>query len=112
MIGETTIDGISQYELKINLKNGETESWYLDAETFLPTIKSYKMDFGERHGDLAVQTVKIYFSDYKPVEGILFPHYSERVARIFHFAIETDSIMINIPIDEKLFEVNIESTEQ
>ncbi len=105
LVGEKIVDGIPHYELKINLQNGGVETWFINMETFFATMKSYEMDFGERYGNLAHQNVNIYFSDYKPVDGILFPYYNERVARISHFVFKTDFIEFNIPLDDKLFEI-------
>lgn len=105
LLGETEVDGEQVYELKVTLKNGRIEHWYIDCETYLVMMKSYKIDWGERYGSYGPLTIKIYLSDFKPVNGLMVSHYNERTARIYHFAYITEGVEVNVPLDEDIFVV-------
>jgi len=105
LLGKTEVDGEQYYELKIIRNNGLTEHWYIDCETYLVTIKSYTVVYENKGASFDSLTIKVYYSDYKPVDGLTFPHYNERTARIFHFAQIIEQVELNVPLDERLFSV-------
>jgi len=72
--GIENIDGKSVYKLHLKLSNGRLEDWYIDRSSFLllkraTTYKRRNREFGH----------DLFFMDYKKVNGIMIPHYIERV---------------------------------
>jgi len=113
LVGRSEFDGIPTWELKVtlapeDLENGgaqrdeepNEETWHLDAETYLPVARiAPAADFGR-----AVGTQEIFYDDYREVEGVKFPFFlqSEYFIRLNIWTV--DSIEINPPIPEGLFE--------
>jgi len=69
LLGKEDVEGSPAYKLKITKKNGDVESRFLDAETFLPVKTVSK---ATRHGT-EVEMEQI-MSDYKPVNGLMMAH--------------------------------------
>ncbi len=61
-------DGKTVYYLKVTKKLG-SETWIIDAETFLQVGL-----ISVGGSDKAAFTEKRYFSDFKPVDGVMLPH--------------------------------------
>ena len=62
--GRSTIEGRSVYALDVSAPGGETQTLYLDAQTFLPARAGYDDDDGR---------TTIDFSDWRSVQGHRFP---------------------------------------
>jgi len=100
LLGKEKVEGTDAYKLKLSLKNGDVETIYIDADSFL-TIKEET----KRTVRGSEQEVESAIGDYKEVEGIIFP-----------FAIESGikgspqkqkltitKIELNVPLDGALF---------
>lgn len=69
LVGMADMEGTKAYQLKVTLKNGDVQQYYLDAEYFVPikiegtrTMQGSPMDF---------ETI---LSDYKEVGGLMMAH--------------------------------------
>lgn len=67
--GKEDIEGTPAYKLKVTKKNGDISYLYLDSESYLLVRTSGKTN-------IQGQTVEsdTTLGDYKPVEGVLYPH--------------------------------------
>jgi len=102
LLGKEKIEGTDAYKLKITLKNGDVQTDYVDADSFL-VIKeaTTRMVRGSE------QDIESSIGDYKDVDGIIFP-----------FAIESgmkgsdqkqkitiSKVELNVPADDSLFKM-------
>lgn len=91
----------SNYVLELTLANGNKIKEYYDVETGLKTKTSSKVDTGDAAGE--VSTVRT-FSDYKEVNGVLFPHKGSISAGAQNFEFEVTNIEVNTKLGDGLFE--------
>lgn len=102
LLGKEKIEGTDAYKLKLTLKNGDVQTDYVDADSFL-VIKEETT----RTVRGSEQNIESSVGDYKEVEGIVFP-----------FAIESgmkgsdqkqkitiSKIELNVPADDSLFKM-------
>jgi hypothetical protein len=98
LAGRDDLDGQAVWRLELTRKDGAKETWFLDAATFLEVCRiAPVVDYG------APFEQKIYYSDFRPVGGVLFPHHveSEYFIRLRIAAI--DEIRVNPELDAALF---------
>ena len=96
--GRTDLDGEEAFEVAVTLPWGAAETWYLDAESFLPLAR---MSMG---ADIDRPLERwSYFSDYREVGGLKLPHRIEIELGSRFQLMEIDRIEVNAEIDEKLF---------
>ncbi len=89
-VREVKVDGVDVYVLKLNRANGNTETWYLDKKTYLPyKYESYWVDFGYR------VISETYFDDYRKVDGVVVPFFSERTFWQRDRILQIDNIEFN-----------------
>jgi S-formylglutathione hydrolase len=69
LLGKETVNNTPVFKLKVTPKNGESTSYYLDANTFLPAKIFSRMEAGERFMES-----ERYPADFKKVGGVLFAH--------------------------------------
>jgi outer membrane lipoprotein-sorting protein len=102
LLGKEKVEGTDAYKLKVSLKNGDVQTVYIDADSFL-AIK----DETKRTVRGSEQVVESAIGDYKEVDGIVFP-----------FAIESGikgspqkqkltitKIELNVPADDSIFKM-------
>jgi outer membrane lipoprotein-sorting protein len=103
LMGKEDMEGSDAYKIKLTDKDGEITYYYIDVasnlimkETSKRTIKEKEIEFDT------------YYSDYKPVEGILIP-FSMQVksngGRMENQKIVIDSVEINVPVDDSIFKM-------
>ncbi|MDB5777414.1 MAG: putative signal peptide protein [Herbaspirillum sp.] len=100
LAGQEAVEGHNTYKLKLTLKSGDVRYLWVDAGTFLEA----RVD-GVRKIDGKPKTTMTYFRDYKPLNGLLFPH-------VFETRVEGDKdsqrivvehVALNPPIIETRF---------
>jgi predicted aspartyl protease len=94
--GRAQIDGRSAYAVDVAAPGGESETVYLDAETYLPIRVAYDDDDGRTTVD---------FSDFRSVSGHRFPFRAvvSNGDHAFDVDQRTDRIAIDGPIDPAVF---------
>ncbi len=75
LLGKESVDGTDAYKIKVTLKSGDVRTIYLDAEAFLEIKEVATMNM--RGKDVTASTS---FSDYKEVNGVLYPFTTENSA--------------------------------
>lgn len=103
LIGKDSANGTACFKIKLTTKEGKEINFWIDAGTFLINQSSQKNT--TPRGETEVIST---FSDYKAVEGVLFPFASEQkiVGGQGGFgggAIVFETIEVNKPVDPKLY---------
>ena len=102
LLGKEKVEGTDAYKIKATLKNGDVQTIYIDADSFLEIQEETK-----RTVRGSEQLVESAIGDYKDVDGVLFP-----------FAIESGvkgsqekqkltitKIELNVPVDDSVFKM-------
>jgi len=99
LLGVEKIGDINVYNIKLIREDGGVEHHLIDCKNFLLKRKlSYRVVGGKE------VEVENNFSDYRSVDGIMFPFVSETLIGGQPYSeIQYDSIELNQPIDEAIF---------
>lgn len=73
-LGPGEIDGIATVALEVTFPDGQVETWHLDAETLLEVAVDSEVVDLTQGGPVRQRT---YFDDFRPVEGLVLPHWLE-----------------------------------
>ena len=102
---EVSYDGIEEsegkdtYKLTLTRPDGKTGTWYLDTTSFL------EVSSVSRWADFAGPVMQqVFYDDFREVEGIVLPFYTERVFSIRHRVVEIENVEINPDFDHEIFE--------
>ena len=102
LLGKEKIEGTDAYKLKITLKNGDVQTEYIDADSFLEIKEETKrMVRGtEREFESSI-------GDYKEVDGIIFPFAVESGIKGTDQKqkITISKIELNVPADDSIFKM-------
>ncbi|MGA8299295.1 MAG: hypothetical protein WB817_07410 [Terriglobales bacterium] len=102
LLGKEKIEGTDAYKLKVSLKNGDVQTEYIDADSFLEikedttrTVRGTEHEFESSIGD------------YKEVDGIIFPFAVESGAKGSDQKqkITISKIELNVPVDDSIFKM-------
>jgi Protein of unknown function (DUF1579) len=92
VVGRGEIDGQETLDLRLTRKDGAVETWHLDPATFLEVaVDSTVWDFTQR-GDSMPQ--RAYFSDFRPVEGVVLPFRIEKEYGARHTVMAVDKVTV------------------
>jgi hypothetical protein len=92
-----TVEGNIVHVLELAKANGNTETWYLNADTYL----AYK--YSSRWTDFTYPiSAETFFDDYREVGGLMFPHYIERIFGTRNRMTIIEQIELNPELNEKL----------
>jgi len=101
-VGKEPVEGTDAYKLKVTLKTGTVEYFYLDADSYLIIKEESKRTVRgvERESETTL-------GDYKKVEGLIFPYSIETGAKgqPQKQKITVEKIEINPVIDESRFKM-------
>lgn len=102
LLGKEKLEGTDAYKLKLTLKNGDVQTIYIDADSFLEIKEVTKRTIRGSE-----QEIESAIGDYKEVNGILFP-----------FAVESSikgsdqkqkltitKVELNVPADDSMFKM-------
>lgn len=99
-LGEENVDGIDTYAIKLTRPSGLWETWYLDKKTYL----EYKC--ASMFSDFAMQVpCETFFEDFRTVEGLVIPFFTERMFSQRDRVIVIDEITINSFDNPAIFEM-------
>jgi hypothetical protein len=100
LAGRDDLDGQDVWRLEVTRRDGARETWLLDASTYLEAGRiAPTTDWG------APQEMKVWYSDFRPVAGVMFPHQVEAEFFIRHRVMAVDSIQTGVAFDDALFEM-------
>jgi hypothetical protein len=102
LLGKDKVEGTDVYKLKVTLKNGDVETIYIDADSYLEIKKETKRTVRGTEQDIEES-----IGDYKEVDGIVFPFAmesgikgSQQKERLTIAKIE-----LNVPADDSIFKM-------
>ncbi len=99
--GTEPVEGTDAYKLKVTLKNGDVQYFFMDTDYFVPIkIEKKRVVRGaERESETTL-------GDYKEVAGVYFPHSYEvgRKGSPNRQKVVYDRIEANVPLDDSLFQ--------
>jgi hypothetical protein len=101
LLGQETIGGIKTHKIKLtNKDDGKVTTYYINASDYT-LIKSE----AEREMQGQTVTVESWYSDLKEVNGLKFPMSRiQKIAGEEFAAVKLDTVELNGPIDEKIFD--------
>ncbi|MEW6364469.1 MAG: hypothetical protein AB1714_07505 [Acidobacteriota bacterium] len=101
LMGKEDLEGSPAYKLKLTLKDGDMKYVYVDAENYLTLKETTKT---KREGtEIEVDS---YFGDFKPVEGVMFPHsIDNRVQGNSVGQMVVDKIEVGAAMDDGIFKM-------
>jgi hypothetical protein len=105
LAGRENIDGTNYYALRITLNDGHTTTLYVDPTSWLITRRR---DVRPLHVDVdpTPTTIESVFSDFRKVDGVLFPFSSRDTDLAAGKVLETVrvySIKLNVQFDDATF---------
>jgi hypothetical protein len=100
LVGSEPVEGTDAWKLKVTLKNGDVQYYYMDTDYFVPI----KIEF-KRMIRGAEQESEASLGDYKEVAGWYLPHSIEsgRKGRQEKAKLVYQKIEANVPMDEQMF---------
>ncbi|HET6936354.1 MAG TPA: hypothetical protein VFI72_16040 [Candidatus Angelobacter sp.] len=102
-LGHDQVDGDDAYKLKVTLKNGDIEYYYLDPDTYLEIqIETQQFIRG------SVRERVTTLGSYKPVNGVMFPYSIESGPKNNPDArarITIQKVEANVPVNEADFKL-------
>jgi len=93
--GAEDVDGKPAWKVQLTKPSGQTSVVFYDQKNGL------KLKSVSQQGQMTITTV---YSDYREVDGILFPFTSKQSVGPQSFDVITNSIKINTGLDDKIFE--------
>ncbi|MFA8436625.1 MAG: hypothetical protein ACEPOZ_19115 [Marinifilaceae bacterium] len=99
-VGKEKVDGAEMLVLKLTRSTGGTETWYLNAKTYLEyKCESQWVDFAR------AAPSESYFDDFRKVEGLVIPFYIERIFRQRNRMMQIEKVELNPEFEENLLEM-------
>jgi outer membrane lipoprotein-sorting protein len=100
-LGMDEVEGTDVYKLKVTLKSGDIQYFYMDTDYYVPIKIETKRTI--RGAERELETV---LGDYKEVNGWYLPHSIESgvKGRPFRSTVTFDKIEANMPFDDSRFE--------
>jgi outer membrane lipoprotein-sorting protein len=101
LIGKEELEATPVYKLKVTLKTGDVKFIYLDSQSYLALkMSTRRKEQGKEYLE------DEYYSDYKPVSGVMMAHAIEtRVDGQPEDQITFDKVEVNIAMDDVIFKM-------
>ncbi len=95
-MGKDTIEGAPAHKLKVTLKNGDVQTYFLDADSCLEVKMTSKRKVREQEVES-----ETFFGDFREVAGVLYPYSIEMgmAGMPQRGKITVDKLEPNVPLD-------------
>lgn len=102
LLGKEKVDGADAYKLKVTRKNGDVDTVFLDATTYLQIRED-----GQRTVQGALKDFSTKIGDYRDVEGLKFPYAIVSGVKDApeHQNLTIEKVELNVPADASLFKM-------
>jgi outer membrane lipoprotein-sorting protein len=103
LMGKEDMEGSDVYKIKLTDKDADVTYYYIDASNYILLKESTKRKVKEKEID-----AETYYSDYKPVDGILIPMALETKSSLGRGGsqkVQIDSVEFNISVDDSIFKM-------
>ncbi|NIR43243.1 MAG: outer membrane lipoprotein-sorting protein [Gemmatimonadetes bacterium] len=108
-LGTEEVQGTEAHKLKVTLKDGDVDYYYLDSEYFIPIMVESTREI--RGNMMEIETL---LSDYKEVGGLMIPHSMEQRAKgapqSQTFLI--DEVQLDVEVADSIFKMPETETEE
>jgi outer membrane lipoprotein-sorting protein len=102
LVGKAKVNTSEAYHLKVTMKTGHVQHYYLDANTGIELKTSTEVDFGSGRK----QAVETEMSNYQSVNGVMVPHaVTQTIDGKTMLQMTFDKVEFNTPIDDALFKM-------
>ncbi len=98
--GKEEVNGVAAYKIKLTRAGGDAQTYFIDAEKFLPVKIAMKTSQMGREMD-----VEVIPSDYKKVAGIMLAHTTDTKAGNSTMQMVIEKIEVNLPMDDAIFKM-------
>jgi len=102
LLGKEKVEGTDAYKLKVTLKNGDVQTIYIDADSFLEIKEETKRTIRGTE-----QVFESSIGDYKEVNGIIFPFAEESGVKGSQEKekLTVTKVELNVPVDDSIFKM-------
>ena len=100
LVGTEDLNGTKVFHIKLVNKSGQTQHYYLDAETMLEKKVVVEADMGA--GPMTIETE---LSNYQTFDGIPVPMSITQNAPTGQVAITIEKVEFNVDVDDSLFKM-------
>jgi hypothetical protein len=97
-LGPGDVDGIPTVNLKVTLADGQEETWYFDAETYLEVAADSQIYDHTQFMEPIRQ--RVFFDDFREVEGLRIPFQVDMEFGARLESMTVDEVVINAAIDD------------
>ena len=98
LAGLEELDGSPAWKLRVRRRDGAEETWYLDPQTYLEVARfDQTTDFGSPEEQWT------YFSDFRPVQGLVLPHHVEMEYGIRNVILDVAKVEVDPAVDPARF---------
>ena len=101
LAGVEPVEGHAAYKLKLTMKNGETQTIWIDAQSFLDV----KVEGTPRRMDGKMHKVFVIQRDFRPVQGLTIPFVCETAVEGYPqtHALTLKTVVVNPTLDDARF---------
>lgn len=101
LVGKEDVEGSPAYRIKVTRKSGDVQTYFLDAEKFLPVKMIMKTSaMGQE------MEVESFPSNYKKVASVMMAHaLDQRVGGRSMVQMTIEKIEVNLPMDDAMFKM-------
>jgi len=99
-LGTEPVDGTDAYKLEIKMKSGDTHTYYMDTDYYVPIKIEIKRTIRGNESEFFIN-----LGDYKEVNGVYYPFFQESGSKGSQFTGKTayEKIEVNIPLADDRF---------
>ena len=99
-VGHDSVEGTDCYKIKLTLKNGDIQIYYLDADSFLELKLERQITIRG-----AVKEDETYYGDYEEINGMYFPFAVETAQKgdPDRTKISVEKVELNVSLEDILF---------
>lgn len=99
-LGTEPVDGTDAYKLEVTMKSGDTHTYYMDTDYFVPIKIEIKRTIRGNESEFFIN-----LGDYKEVNGVYYPFFQEAGSKGSQFTGKTEyeKIEVNTPLAEDRF---------
>ena len=101
LAGETDIDGVAAYHLKLTLKSGNVQQWFLGRDDYR-AVRKITTAVHRRHGPYDRVW---YLMEHETTGGVTLAHYVEREDRQHVRAYTVEKVEVGVDVDPALFKM-------
>jgi outer membrane lipoprotein-sorting protein len=103
LTGKEDVEGAPAYRIRVVLKNGDLQTYFIDTRSFLPVEMITKATQGGQETEM-----ESYPSNYRKTGGILMPYRTDgKVGGKTVASTVTEKIEINLPMDDSIFKMPV-----